>query len=98
MLPKHLQNSMIRFRLSNHKLPIEKLRHVGVNRSDRICDKCHSSRIDDEYHYLFECEKLRQERELYLGRNINRCSAEKTVFELFNSRDAKKMYNLSKFI
>ena len=37
LLPQRLRYNMVKFRLSNHKLPVEKLRYTGVIRSERFC-------------------------------------------------------------
>ena len=55
---------MCKFRLSNHILPIEKLRYSNIKRDERLCPICNIKEIGDEYHYLLKCtnnciEKLR---------------------------------------
>ena len=49
------RSNLIRLRLSNHKMPIETGRHIGIDRNDRLCNICKSSDIDDEYHYFCIC-------------------------------------------
>ena len=46
--------SMTRFRLSNHKLMIEKGRHRKIDKSLRKCPFCMS--IEDEMHFLVDCK------------------------------------------
>ena len=45
--------SMTKFRLSNHKLMIEKGRHLNLRKEDRICPFC--SAYEDEKHFLLHC-------------------------------------------
>ena len=45
--------SMTKFRLSNHKLMIEKGRHLNLEISERKCHFCHS--VEDETHFLIVC-------------------------------------------
>jgi len=52
---KHYAKYISKFRTCNHSLPIEKGRYTKVERANRKCDKCNSSNIGDEYHYLLEC-------------------------------------------
>ena len=47
--------ALLRFRLSLHKLPIEKGRQSGIERSIRICKLCNINEIGDEKHYFFKC-------------------------------------------
>ena len=44
-----------KFRCRNSKLPIETGSHNNVPRELRICLKCNSNTIRDEFHYLFVC-------------------------------------------
>ena len=52
--------SMTRFRLSNHKLMIEKGRHRGLEKDMRICPFCVS--VEDETHFLTKCKIFRHMR------------------------------------
>lgn len=47
---------LTKFRLSNLKFPIETGRWTNIPRDNRICTKCQSGEVGDEYHYLFKCE------------------------------------------
>ena len=55
---------MLKFRLSNHKLPIHSQRFLGIRRDERLCEICETGEIGDEFHYLFNCrnERIVQER------------------------------------
>ena len=46
---------IVKFRTSNHKLAIERLRYRNVELSERKCDSCSLNILGDEYHLLFEC-------------------------------------------
>ena len=43
--------------MSNHKLEIEFGRHKNVPREQRIRKCCKKSAVEDEFHFVFECEK-----------------------------------------
>ena len=45
-----LKSAMIRFRTSNHNLPIELGRYVNIDREERWCTLCNTGDIGDEYH------------------------------------------------
>ena len=47
--------NLMKFRCSCHKLPIEIGRRLGLDRQDRLCDKCDMQAMGDEYHFLIEC-------------------------------------------
>ena len=70
-LPKPLQNYTVRFRLSNHRLPVEILRYDGINKTQRICQKCSKGDIGDECHYntvpsILNNKEMRFERCIHL--------------------------------
>ena len=44
---------MSKFRLSNHKLMIEKGRHLNLEKEQRICPFCPN--VEDETHFLLHC-------------------------------------------
>jgi hypothetical protein len=51
-----------RFRISAHRLRIELGRCQGTLRQDSICLHCSSGEVEDEIHYLLNCEKFKDER------------------------------------
>ena len=53
---KHRQK-LTKFRLSNHKLMIEKGRHLNLSIEERICPICHEG-IEDEIHFLVKCKQF----------------------------------------
>ena len=57
---------LIRFRLSNHNLPIETGRWKNVTIQNRICPLCNNFDIGDEFHYTFTCTFFKNERNNFL--------------------------------
>ena len=56
ILPENMKNTFIKYRTSNHRLPIETGRWENITRSERVCTLCDKNLIGDEYHYVFECD------------------------------------------
>jgi hypothetical protein len=58
------QKQLTKLRISNHKLYIETGRYQKpyVERKDRLCQLCASNEVEDEYHFLFKCQKLKDIR------------------------------------
>ena len=57
---------LTKIRLSNHTLMIEKGRHKGLGKEERICPFCAEDKVEDEYHFVFECPTFnRPRRELF---------------------------------
>ena len=48
-----------KFRISAHKLEIEKGRYIGLKVEDRICQLCKDD-IEDEVHFLLQCPYLQK--------------------------------------
>ena len=47
-----------RFRLNNHKVPVE----YGP-RELRICNLCSTANLGDEFHYLLKCDYFSEKKE-----------------------------------
>ena len=54
--------SIIKFRVSNHKLQIERGRYENLMRSERKYNVSHV--LGDEFHFLFQCSIFNDERKL----------------------------------
>ena len=50
-----LRNSLTRFRLSAHNLPIETMRYLNVPRNLRLCPLCCEA-VGGEIHYFLDCQ------------------------------------------
>ena len=64
--------SMTKLRLSNHKLMIEKGRHLNLGINERICPFCPS--IEDEGHFILKCHvynELRNDLINYMKEKLN---------------------------
>ena len=53
---------LCKFRLSNHKLPIERGRYSNIEREPRFCQLCNENMIGDEFHFILECPALQHLR------------------------------------
>ena len=53
---------LLKFRVLNHKLPIQKGRFLRI---ERICSKCHCNELGDEFHNLFLCPVFHDVRSNY---------------------------------
>ena len=97
-LPYNLRLCMTKLRVSNHKLPIEALRHRGVERADRICQRCNLHEVGDEAHYLLKCKYFKQQRVTFLGSAYYNGNDDIHLYRLFNCSDSQSFYKLAKFV
>ena len=41
-------------------------RYKGITYDTRYCEQCNMNEVGDEYHYIFNCPALAQERNAYI--------------------------------
>ena len=69
-LPEQLAIALVKFRCSNHKLPIEQGRRQGIPRDERLCRECDMNVIGDEFHLLMECPAHRENRSKFIPKKF----------------------------
>ncbi|MCU7801540.1 MAG: hypothetical protein KZQ70_15755, partial [gamma proteobacterium symbiont of Lucinoma myriamae] len=97
-LPKSDYLKLIRFRLSNHKLPVEKGRWDDIPLNERKCSKCDKNDIGDEFHYLFTCSYFDTERKQFLKPYFYKRPNIIKFKELLSSNNVTLLKKLSKFV
>ena len=65
-LTKKHYSALLKFRLSNHRLPVETGRWENTPLDERKCVLCEKNDIGDEFHYLFVCYHFKSERKNFL--------------------------------
>ena len=75
-----IQNPTVRrtfsqYRISNHKLQIERGRYENIPREERICKLCDSGEVENEFHFAATCQKYQHLRD-------NSNSTLKNMFDL----------------
>ena len=80
-LPHPLSDTIMKFRLGSHKLPIETGRWKGLDRNDRICPECKV--LGDEEHFLYDCQQIRRD-DLQLPGSSADLWQHANVFKLFS--------------
>ena len=95
-----LRTVMLKFRVSNHKLPIHAQRFLNISRGERVCVMCDAGEIGDEYHYIFKCkdERIVNERikalSPYQIKNPNAIKYR----SIMCTPSKKKMKNIARFL
>ena len=96
--PKKLYYPLIRFRTTNHKLPVELGRWRNVPLNERTCTKCAFNCLGDEFHYLFECEYFKHDRHLLIKRYFYIRPNILKYHQIMNSQNKTIVKNLSLFV
>ena len=97
VLPNPLKFALIKFRTSNHKLPIETGRYDNTERKDRICTLCSVKDIGDEYHYLFSCQYFNDIRLLYVPEKFVCRLSVATCCEYLKTRKKQPLVKMALF-
>ena len=86
------------FRLSAHKLNIEKGRYTNENRRNRLCTLCNTNDIEDEFHFILKCPLYDRLRKQYIKKYYyNRPSVYKLI-QLLSVQNIRELCNLGKFL
>ena len=81
----------------NHSMPIEKGRHFGIERNQRLCTLCNRNIIGDEFHYLFECDHFNEERKKSFSKFYYNHPNALKLDDLMNSKNENKLVKLALF-
>jgi hypothetical protein len=81
----NFRRGITRLKISSHRLRIETGRYVGLERNNRICEKCHMNVVENEIHFLIDCPFYKENRIKLLNEvqkhNVN-----------FNNLDSSQKY------
>ena len=67
ILPTKFRKVLVTFRTSNHRLPIETSRWLGIPFDDRRCTFCYTRQLADEMHFVLECKAFSDIRKTFLN-------------------------------
>lgn len=99
-----LRRSLTRLRISAHSLEIEKGRYKGIPRHNRTCSRCSNGEVEDEIHFLFQCQALNDIRNKLLSCVEEKCpkfkelSSKNKFIWLINVEDKEILLELCSFI
>jgi hypothetical protein len=89
---------LVKFRVLNHNLPVEKLKYSGIERQNRRCNLCPANELGDEFHYLFTCSFFKEERNLYVKKYYYKHPNVLKFKDLLCTVNARQTANIVKFI
>lgn len=97
-IPVVYRKFITKIRLSSHNLCIETGRYHGVDRKDRYCYMCSMNVLEDEFHFILQCNCYALLRKKYIKKYYwFRPSAFKLV-QLLCVENVKELCNLGKFL
>ena len=98
--PSILRKRVLKFRLSNHRLPIQQRRSFGIPSDERICTVCDNGKVGDEFHSLLNCsnENVKRNRTKYVDKYYTHHPNVPKFCSLMNMTSISKNIKLAKFI
>ena len=87
--------SLLKFRTSNHRLPVEVGRYTKIDRHNRLCPFCLTT--GDEFHFLFLCKQFNNARQKYIHRKYTDRPNMYKYYKLMNTDDTQQLQNLAIF-
>ena len=74
----HIENgdnrkALCQLRLSSHPLNIESLRGKITDPKLRLCTLCDDTKVEDEFHFMMQCNKYENERNIFIENISNYC-------------------------
>ena len=62
------RKSLVKLRISSHKLRIETGRYDKIPRDERLCSLCNCNKIEDETHFLLDCPSYSSIRDRFFSK------------------------------
>ena len=97
-LSPKFRNTFLKFRTTNHRLPVEVGRWHGIPLNERLCSVCNSHQIADEFHYILECTALNDVRKFYLGKYYSNKPNVIKFKDVMSTQNEKLLRRLCMFI
>ena len=101
MHDKSIRKCLSSFRISTHKLRIERGRYVGEKPEDRLCITC--NKIEDEVHFLCQCQKYENQSKILYDKltdfkTISRIDQDELFISLMTNCNRFVMNAVGKYI
>ena len=87
-----------RHRINAHALCIETGRYYSIARNERLCSMCNKNAIEDEYHFILECDKYNDIRCKYIKSYYYERPSTFKLVQLLSVRNVKELNNLGKYL
>ena len=98
ILPLNLAYTFVHFRTLNHRIPIQRGRVMNLPYEDRLCTKCSSADIGDEFHYVFSCPFFAESRRKTIFHHFIVKMQMLIDFSLFCNKKKRLLVNLAHFL
>ena len=87
-----------KMRISAHNLNIETGRFYNLDRHERVCSMCNLNVVEDEYHFILQCEKYIDVRRRYLKKYYWQMPSCFKLIQLLSVSNIRELKNLGKYL
>lgn len=97
-VPPYWRKYIIKLRLCNHRLAVERGRYANVPRHQRYCTLCNDTILGDEFHFLLQCPALRDLRTKFIPRFYRTHVNMLKFIDIMSCENVNLCVNIAKFI
>ena len=88
-----------RYIINSHVLNIESGRYFNIVRNERMCTMCSKKSVEDEYHFILECDRYSDIRCKYIKKKYYyRNPSTFILIQLLSVRNVKELNNIGKYL
>ena len=87
-----------KLRLSSHTLNIEYGRFKNIDRQHRFCEMCDKLTIEDEYHFILECDAFKDLRCIYIPKYYRQRPSVFKLVQLLKTEEKGLLHKLATFL
>lgn len=84
--------------MSSHCLNIEYGRHRNIERRNRLCELCDMETIENEYHFVLECNVYNDFRIHFILRYYRQRPSMLKIVELMKTDNKRLLHNLALYL
>ena len=99
-LRKNIRIPLTKIRANNNRLPVVTGRYENISREERLCTKCRSNAVGDEFHIMLLCpnENIFELRNRYIPHYYRNNPTLNKFTVLMQSKNGKVLTNISYFL
>lgn len=94
---KHRQ-IISKIRMSSHCLNIEYGRHRNIERQNRLCELCDKLTIEDEFHFVLECNIFKDIRMKFIPKYYRQRPSMMKFVELMKTENKRLLHNIALYL
>ena len=95
---RKLRTVVTKLRVSGHSLRVQTGRYDRLERNMRVCQICNSHELEDEYHFVFNCQPYHLLRNRYIKTYFRTRPSMYKFIDLLSTQNTNELYMLSRYV